>query len=268
MSMTKKLFIHGRYAKKIIIPTKIINKLPGKLMLFSSVQFIHQLKDIKAQLKKRGKDIVSRRSRNFLYNGMESDEGVLLGCNTENYEKPIFILGQKTGNYDSKKNKVNTANFDAFLYIGDGLFHPKALLLNNRKDIYCYDPKSSSLNIITKDQHDLVMKKKMGSIALFLSSKIVGILISQKPGQDQTERARALGKDIIKRWPDKEIFFFIADSIDFSELENFNFIDIYINTACPRIGYDDVTRSPKPIINMSNINELINDSILKEYEHK
>jgi len=253
--MTEALFIQGRYTKKIIIPSKIIDELPDKLIIFSSVQFAHELNNIKAQLKKRGKKVISYRSKNFLYEGMESDEGVLLGCNLEMYDTQENPLNNKQPN----ENIVRSSQgFDAFFYIGDGLFHPKALLLNNRKDIYCYDPKSSTMRLIEKEQQDIIIKKRIGGMASFLSSKKVGILISKKPGQDQTDIARSLGRKIIKRWPEKKVFLFIADSIDFSELENFNFIDIYINTACPRIGYDDTVRSPKPIINISDIKEIIN----------
>ena len=36
----------------------------------------------------------------------------------------------------------------------------------------------------------------------------------------------------------KEAYLFLSDEINFSQLENFNFIQSWINTACPRIVED------------------------------
>jgi diphthamide biosynthesis enzyme Dph1/Dph2-like protein len=62
---------------------------------------------------------------------------------------------------------------------------------------------------------------------------------------------------VLKKWPEKSIFTFLCNEISFSELENFNFIDIYVNTACSRIGHEDTIRSPKPIINIDDVEGLL-----------
>ena len=43
------------------------------------------------------------------------------------------------------------------------------------------------------------------------------------------------------------------EDIDFNDLENFNFIEMWVNTACPRIGYDDMLAQEKPIVDLSDI---------------
>jgi 2-(3-amino-3-carboxypropyl)histidine synthase len=164
----------------------------------------------------------------------------LLGCNAETFDA---------------KNYGN--EFDAFLYIGDGLFHPRALLVNNRKDVYCYDPKINKLNILKKELHDDIEKRTKGRVLKFLTSKNIGILVTTKRGQNNGRRAELLKEKILKKWPDKKIFMLLCSELNFSELENFNFIDVYINTACPRIGHDDTIRSPKPIINMEDVEGLL-----------
>lgn len=238
--MTDIFLIPAKYCKKIIIPDNVIKKLPSRLMLFSSVQFLDQLPDIAAQLESHQKSILMIKSKNFLYNGMISEKGQLLGCNAENF---------------------NTANhgdeFDAFLYIGDGVFHPKALLVNNRKDVYCYDPKIDKLKVLDKELHDEYVKKTKGGVLTFLTSKTVGILITTKRGQNSSKRADKLRDDILKKWPEKKVYMFLCNEMNFSELENFNFIDIYINSACSRIGHDDITRSPKTIVNISDVEGLM-----------
>jgi 2-(3-amino-3-carboxypropyl)histidine synthase len=232
-----------KYAKKINLPNSIIDKLPERLMLFSSVQFLHHLSDIEKQLESCGKKILQVKSKNFLYDGMISDKGQLLGCNMETF--------------DAKNTTLHEEDFDAFLYIGDGVFHPQALLVNNRKDIYCYDPKSGKLNVLKKEMHDEIEKRTRGRVLKFLTSKNIGIIVTTKRGQDNSKRAELLKKNILKKWPDKNVFMLLCSELNFSELENFNFVEVYINTACSRIGHDDTIRSEKPIINMSDVEEII-----------
>jgi 2-(3-amino-3-carboxypropyl)histidine synthase len=233
--MTSMLFISAKYAKKVLVPSSIIGKLPQKLMIFSSIQFLDQLPDVIKQLEQKGKKIIAVESKNFLYDGMVSEKGQLLGCNAEIFDAK---------NYGGK--------FDAFIYIGDGMFHPQALLVNNRKDVYCYDPKNKELNVLKKELHDHIQKRKKGSILQFLVSKNIGIIITTKRGQNNCKRAEMLRKNILKKWPYKNVFMFICNELNFQELENFNFIDIYVNSACPRIGHEDSIRSPKPVINMED----------------
>lgn len=241
--MTDIVFIPAKYNKKIIVPDNIIKKLPNKLMLFSSVQFLHQLPDIEKQLEAKDKKILLVKSKNFLYDGMTSEKGQLLGCNSENF--------------DAKNLTTHGEDFDAFLYIGDGIFHPQALLVNNRKDIYCYDPKTNKLNVLKKEMYDDIQKRTRGRTLKFLTSKNIGIIVTTKRGQNNTKRAELLKDKILKKWSDKKVFMLICSELNFLELENFNFVDIYVNTACSRIGHDDTIRSPKPIINISDVEELL-----------
>jgi len=238
--MTSIVLIPAKYNKKVIIPKDIIDKLPDRLMLFAAVQFLDQLTDIERQLESKNKKILMVKSKNFLYDGMIAEKGQLLGCNAESFD---------AANHGD--------DFDAFLFIGDGVFHPQALLVNNRKDIYCYDPKINKLKILKKEMHDDIQKRTKGNIIKFLSSKNIGMIITTKRGQNSSKRAELLREKILKRWPDKEIFMFYCNELNFSELENFNFIDAYINTACSRIGHDDTVRSPKTIVNIGDVEGLL-----------
>jgi len=237
------IFIPVRYAEKIVVPSNIINRLPNKIMIFGSVQFLEQLSYIAKQLESAGKTVLMIKSKNFLYDGMISEKGQLLGCNAECFDDDI--------------SKNHDEGFDAFFYVGDGVFHPKALLVNNRKDIYCYDPKIGKLEVLRKELHDDIQKRRKGSVLKFLSSNNIGVIITTKIGQCNSKRADSVVARIYKKWPDKNIYTFICDELNFQELENFNFIDIYINTACPRIGYEDTVRSPKPIINIEDVEGLL-----------
>ncbi len=240
---TSIVFIPAKYTKKISIPKKILDKIPTKLILFSSVQFLNQLQEIEKQLEASNKKVLMVKSKNFLYDGLISEKGQLLGCNMETF--------------DTKNALLNGEDFDAFLYIGDGVFHPKALLVNNFKDIYCYNPKTEKLEVLKKEVHEEIKKRTKGAILKFLTSKNIGLLITTKRGQNSSKRAELLEQKILKRWPEKKIFTFVCSELNFGELENFNFVEIYINTACSRIGHDDTIRSFKPIINISDVEEIL-----------
>ncbi|HYD02816.1 MAG TPA: diphthamide synthesis protein [Alphaproteobacteria bacterium] len=238
--MTSIVLIPAKYTRTVVVPKEVADKLPDRLMMFSSVQFLNQLPQIRVQLEAMGKTIVMVKSSNFLYEGLISEKGQLLGCNSENF------------------NAENHGNeFDAFLYIGDGVFHPQALLVNNRKDIYCYDPKINKVKVLEKEMHDTIQKRTKGNILKFLTAKNVGFIVTTKRGQNSSKRTEILREKILKKWPDKTVFVFLCNELNFMELENYNFIDAYINTACSRIGHDDTTRSPKPIVNISDVEDLI-----------
>ena len=78
----------------------------------------------------------------------------------------------------------------------------------------------------------------------FLSSKNIGILVSIKPGQYNLKKAFALKKKL----RDKKCYIFLSDNIGAEQLENFPFIECWVNTACPRIADN---------LNVVNISELV-----------
>jgi diphthamide biosynthesis enzyme Dph1/Dph2-like protein len=65
---------------------------------------------------------------------------------------------------------------------------------------------------------------------------MVGILVTTKPGQNQSKGVELLREKLEKAG--KQVFIFLADEINFGSLENFNFIEVWINSACPRIVED------------------------------
>jgi len=64
----------------------------------------------------------------------------------------------------------------------------------------------------------------------FYSADNIGILVSTKPGQNNLKEAIELKKKL-----KKNCYIFVSDMINEAELENFPFIQAWVNTACPRI---------------------------------
>ena len=102
---------------------------------------------------------------------------------------------------------------------------------------------------MTEKETKKMQQMQKAGLTKFHTSKEIGLLISTKPGQYNLKAA----KQLEKKYPKKKFYFMLFDTLDFTQLENFPFIDCYVNTACPRISYDDYEKSEKKIIDISLI---------------
>lgn len=217
----KKLFIEARYNEKFYLPKKELSKLPERLCLATTVQFLDSIDGIKNQLEKSGRKVSYFHGKKTKYRGQ------VLGCE---------IL------------KGNSQN-DDFLYIGDGKFHPIALKLKSEKEVYIYNPFKKKVEKLETNEIEKIKKKYLGALAKFYASEKIGILVSTKSGQSQMKKALEFKKNL----GDKECFVFLCDTLDFQSLENFTFIQVWVNTMCPRIAFDDAVKIRKPIINIEDV---------------
>ena len=221
------LFLEARYKKKFTLPKQIVGKLKKykKLALFTTVQFLDSIPEIKAQLEKEKIKVELIKPKHCQYSGQ------VLGCSIKQFKTTAY----------------------AFFYIGDGLFHPIALKINNSdnskqsRPVLTFNPFTKKLSEITDKQTARLKQQQKAALVKFHTSKEIGVLISTKPGQ---HNKKAVDK-LVKKYPNKLFYFFIFDTLDFTQLENFPFIDCYVNTACPRISYDDWEKSEKKIIDVS-----------------
>jgi len=217
----KTLFIEAKYQGKINLNKIPINKLPNKIGLVSSVQFVDYLLKIKQYLQKNKRKV-------FLEKGKQKYKGQVLGCDLTSAEKI--------------KKKVN-----AFLYIGDGRFHPLGVALKTNKKVYTFDPIGNVFSEIKKEDIEKIKKKNKAKLIKFLSSDNIGILVSVKPGQYNLKKSLELKK----KFKDKTFNMFLFDTLNINDLENFPFIESWINTACPRISDEK-----NNIINIEDLDHL------------
>ena len=216
----KTFFIPTKYTGQVNLPKKVIDKLPNTVGLFTTAQFIESLEKIKTQLEKSEIKVKLFKTKHTKYTGQ------IYGCNLEKYE-----------------------GVEAFLYIGDGLFHPKALVLGNDKSVHIWDPINKNYKVITKQLMDKEIKRQKAAYSLFLMKKKIGVLVSTKNGQSYLKHALILKE----KYPDKVFYYIAFNNIDFSKLEDFPFIEVWVNTACPRIGWDDTKRAVKPMVDLATI---------------
>jgi 2-(3-amino-3-carboxypropyl)histidine synthase len=199
------------------------------IALYGAVQFIPFMQDIHKHLEAQGHEVItSQPSRtNVAYQ--------ILGCDC--YWQNLKL----------EKDP------DVFLYIGDGLFHPKALALAQKDretfiPIACYDPKRKVISYRTQEEIARLLKKNKGSLLKFLSSDCIGVLVTSKPGQKQFNAATKL----LELYTEKQFYFFIENTFEFGRLEDYPFIECWVNTACPRIGFDDGENLEKSMINLND----------------
>ncbi len=225
--MVKVMFIEGKYKGDVILDKKTLDYLKRrkKVALYTSVQFLGSLGKIKQQLVENNIAAVTSKPNRT------QCAGQLLGC-------------------DCYADSLNLKeDVGCFLYVGDGKFHPLALAYGQEKEVVCFDPLSRKMKIIDRKMIEFVNKKRKGALLKFLYSSNIGVIVTIKQGQEQLKPAFELEKKYLK----KKFYYFVDNNISFDQLENFPFIDIWVNTACPRIGIDDCGMFRKGVVNLNEI---------------
>ena len=224
MTITMKLFhVLTKYDGEITLPEELIKQLPSKIMLMGTVQFSKQMPLIKKQLEGAGKIV------DFFRGVHDVGSGQILGCD-------IFTVGK---------------NPDAFLYVGDGLFHPTALLYGNKQIVFYYNPFTNEIVQLSQDDLSKVINRKKGSLAKFYASDVISVLVTTKPGQNNFPGALELKKRL--EADGKQVYIFLEETLNMLQLDNFPFIQCWVNTACPRI-IEDTTKS---MVNLWDLRETV-----------
>ena len=223
----KVIFAETRSKAKITIPGKEISKLPKSVALATTVQFIGQLDAVKKELESAGLKVFVGKGRRTKYPGQ------VLGCDS---------------------SAAISADADAVLYIGTGFFHPVGIALQVEKPVFVFDPALGKIEELPKERVDAVRRKRKGALLKFLNSEKIGILVSVKPGQNLLPLALEIKKKLESQG--KKAYVLAFDTVDFSELENFPFIECFLNLACPRIS-EDYERIVKPVADYYDVKEFL-----------
>jgi len=232
--MTQLVFIDAKWDGEIELTEKVITYLKENniktIALFASTQFtkVDKLKQQLSEINIESKITKAKRTNTPMQ---------ILGCDLYHDSFEEDIIG----------------NSDIIIYVGDGLFHPKALLLSqiNKekiKPILLYDPMAKEMQILNENDIKEQIQRTKRNLRMFINSKTIGILVTVKPGQQYFNAAKRLKEFLEKQ--NKKAYIFIDDSIDLNALENYPFIDSWVNTACPRIGSDDLLNTNKVLINL------------------
>ena len=222
-------FVEAHANIDIALPKKVVESLPQKLAVATDVQFIHKLDDVVRQLEAAGKTVSKLKGAHAKHLSQ------ILGCSHIKLDYPKLA--------------------ESFLYVGDGLFHPKALLLGSEKGVYIYNPFSKEFTKLGQSEVAAIKKKQKGALLKFLHSSKVAVLIAVKPGQIGVQAHLQQIYSLEKKFPDKKFYYIAFDTLDFMQLGNFPFIEVFVNTACTRL-IDDYDKFPKPMVNIDEILKL------------
>jgi len=127
----------------------------------------------------------------------------------------------------------------AILLISSGKFHAVSLAAETGIPIYTWD--FEGLKKISKEEIEILNKRKIASYSKFLHADKSGIIVSTKPGQENLQKAISFKKNAKKK-----TYLFISNNVNIKEFENFG-LNSWINTACPRLDFDS------SIINLKDI---------------
>lgn len=221
----KTLFLEAHVQIDIALTPEQIQQLPKEIGVFTTIQFIDSIAPLLKQLKDAGIIV-------HLLKGKHTQRpGQILGCEYLDYPAP------------------------AFLYIGDGVFHSQAIAIKNNKPIYCYNPYTKQMTLFDRAAIDKAIKQHRAAIAQFLNAQTIGVLVTTKPGQQFLKRCLLFKEKCEAKG--KKVYLLLANTLDFMQMNNFPFVECWVNSACPRIGIDDKNKVEKPMVNLEDVFEMV-----------
>ncbi len=124
------------------------------------------------------------------------------------------------------------------LFVGTGVFHPTGIALSTKARVIALDPLTGTAQEVSADS---LLRRRFAVMEKARGAKRIGIILSTKNGQQR----RALAERLAKLVPGGVII--TMREVNPDELLNLGF-DCYVNTACPRLAYDDQVRFGKPVL--------------------
>lgn len=180
--------------------------------LVTTVQHIHLIPAMEEFLRSQGIEARVAEGK-----GRTPCRGQVLGCS--------FTAARDTG-------------AEEILYVGTGLFHPTGIALSTKKRVVALDPLSG---IASEVSGETLLRRRFAIIEKAKEAKSTAIILSTKSGQARKE----LAEQLAALSPNAVIVTMKEVSPD--ELTNLGF-GCYVNTACPRLAYDDQVRFPVPVL--------------------
>ncbi len=130
---------------------------------------------------------------------------------------------------------------DCFVFLGTGIFHALGISVVTKKNVFVLDPYSGTVEKVTGDRF---LKQRYAALSQAMNASKFGIIVSSKIGQRRGRLALEL-KRIVEGEGKKAYLIMTGNIVP----ENMYYeVDVFVNTACPRITYDDYQRFRKLVI--------------------
>lgn len=155
--------------------------------------------------------------------------------------------GQVSGcDYSNVKSIADEV--EVFLFIGGGRFHALGIALSTSKPTLIADPYEKSVRSIDEEAQK-ILKQRWACVEEAKHAKVFGVLVGLKLGQKRFDEALRI-KEIARR-NGKQVFLFAIREILPEALMEFPQVDVYVNTACPRVSLDAPSKFLKPVLTVN-----------------
>jgi len=202
-----------------------ISGIPQRIGVLATVQYLGLIPDMVVILESTGRTALVGEGDDRICH-----PGQVLGCNCSAAEA---VLG----------------DVDAFLYIGEGDFHPLAVALGVGKPVYVLNPITTELRDMSQTR-DRMLRRRFAAIESARSANSFLVVESRKIGQNRREEADRICAAI--RESGRSACRVLLDEINPDALAAYR-VDAYVNTACPRIAMDDSARYGKPMLTVTEL---------------
>jgi 2-(3-amino-3-carboxypropyl)histidine synthase len=159
----------------------------------------------------------------------------------------LSYAGQVIG-CDYSNARSIAKDIEAFLFIGGGRFHALGVALSTSKPTVVADPYEKRAYSVDKEAKKII-KQRWASIEEANRAKTFAVLVGLKPGQKRLEEALTVKRKLEKNG--KTVCLFVAREITPEVLLEFPTVEAYVNTACPRISFDDASKFQRPVLTVN-----------------
>ena len=215
-----------------------LKDLPERVGLLATIQYLDLIPRMKDILEGSGRKVsVGRGDKRLAYPGQ------VLGCNCSSAESVIDEV-------------------DAFLFLGEGDFHPLAAAFGVKKDIIVLNPVTGEVRNMSETR-DRILRKRFAAIQSASSAQSFLVIICSKVGQDRTAEAERAVERI--RSHGLKAYKAVMEEITPMSLVAYR-VDAYVNTACPRVAMDDSAKYDRPMLTLSELEIVLGEKQWADYE--
>jgi 2-(3-amino-3-carboxypropyl)histidine synthase len=193
--------------------------------LTTTVQHVQTIDSVRETLVRAGKTVMTGDAGRLSYPGQ------VIGC-------------------DYSNAKSVAKDVEAFLFIGGGRFHALGVALSTLKPTVVADPYNCEAFSID-DEAERIVRQRWRSVEEAQKARTFGVLVGLKPGQKNLELASQLKRKLEEKG--KVAYMFVIEEVTPEALMEFPTIDVFVNTACPRLTIEDAPRFRAPILSNNEV---------------
>ena len=215
-----------------------LKELPQRVGLLATIQYLDLIPKVRSILESSGRTVlVGTGDRRIAYPGQ------VLGCNCSSAEAVLDDV-------------------DAFLFIGEGDFHPLAAAFGVDKDILVLNPITNEVRSMSETR-DRILRKRFAAIQSAKGAQSFLVIVCSKVGQDRTSEADRVVRLI--RDHGMKAYKAVMEEITPMSLMAYR-VDAYVNTACPRVAMDDSAKYDRPMLTIPELEIVLDERVWADYQ--